>query len=194
MPNTRRRRCRARRDLGSTPGGVSCLCRNWSSTVLIKTLKYQCYYDCQVSCSRVRLTLPQSETCHLAQWPRLQLRTRGTDGAGLRHAASFTRIVSVAEISCLHVNSRVCTPSPHVALHDVHSPSTHLKNENVPSVSQAPIKATRDTIIACQYALRRGATVTSAHREFSCSHDVVCHRGMHLLCRARLSAAAHRFR
>ena len=71
-------------------------------------------------------TFPHSEVCHLAQLPKLQLRTLGTDGAAFRQAASLTLIVNVAEISCLQVKSRVWIPSPHVALHEVHSPSTHL--------------------------------------------------------------------
>ena len=74
----------------------------------------------------VVVTLPHSVACHFAQVPGLQLRTRGTDGAGLRQAASFTLMVSVGEISCLHVISRVCTPSPQDALHGLQSPNTHL--------------------------------------------------------------------
>lgn len=53
------------------------------------------------------LTFPHSEACHLEHAPMLQFRTRGPDGTGFRQAASLTLIVSVGEISCLQVRSRV---------------------------------------------------------------------------------------
>ena len=85
------------------------------------------HHDKQVVKKKLTIhTFPHSEVCHLAQLPKLQLRTLGTDGAAFRQAASLTLIVNVAEISCLQVKSRVWIPSPHVALHEVHSPSTHL--------------------------------------------------------------------
>lgn len=85
-------------------------------------------------------TLPHSEVCHLAQWAKLQLRTLGCEGAAPRQAASFTLIVNVAEISCLQVRSRVWIPSPHVTLHGVHSPSTHLRSAPKSQLSSSNIK------------------------------------------------------
>ena len=71
-------------------------------------------------------TFPHSEVCHLVQLPKLQLRTLASDGAAFRQAVSLTLIVNMAAISCLQVKSRVWIPTPHVALHGVHSPNTHL--------------------------------------------------------------------
>ena len=83
------------------------------------------------------LTFPQSEVCHLAQCPKLQLRTLGTKGAAPRQAASLTLIVNVADISCLQVRSRVWIPSPHVTVHGVHSPRTQLDRRKK-NVTQSP--------------------------------------------------------
>jgi hypothetical protein len=83
------------------------------------------------------LTFPQSEVCHLAQCPKLQLRTLGTRGAAPRQAASLTLIVNVADISCLQVRSRVWIPSPHVTEHGVHSPRTQLVRKKK-NVTQSP--------------------------------------------------------
>ena len=103
------------------------------------------HHDKQVVKKKLTIhTFPHSEVCHLAQLPKLQLRTLGTDGAAFRQAASLTLIVNVAEISCLQVKSRVWIPSPHVALHEDHSPSTHLPRREKNTVTVVIIKYHRN--------------------------------------------------